>query len=80
MKSHWITRPANIRRLWMVFIAVLLATVTAGGLVHGHAYFTVDGTFAFNAWYGFATCVGMVLIAKGLAVVLKRNDTYYDVD
>lgn len=80
MKQHWLVRPRTIRRLWLMFILILGATVVARFLVHGHVYFWLDGTFAFNAWYGFATCVAMIVVAKGLAIFLKRPDTYYDSD
>ena len=70
----------RIRRLWIAYVAVLLATVGASLLVHGHGYFRIDGTFAFNAWYGFASCIGMILGAKALGRLLKRKDGYYDGD
>ena len=80
MTRHWLVRPETIRRLWLVFALVLAATVIAGPFVHGHAYFWLDGTFGFNAWYGFAACVAMIVLAKGLGVFLKRPDTYYERD
>ena len=43
-----------------------------------HPGFGIDGTFGFYAWYGLGTCVAMVLFAKGLGVLLKRRDTYYE--
>ena len=80
MKQHWLVQPKTIRLLWLIFVLVLGATVVAGFFVHGHAYFWIDGSFAFNAWYGFVTCVAMIVVAKGLAIFLKRSDTYYDSD
>ena len=80
MKQHWLVRPGTIRILWAAFAIVLAGTVVAGHFVSGHAYFGVDGAFAFNAWYGFATCVAMIVVAKGLGFLLKRRDTYYDRD
>lgn len=77
-EPHWLVRPATIRWLWIGGIALLAAFVVAGGLVHGHIVFGVEGTFGFNAWYGFVTCAAMVVVAKALGVVLKRKDTYYD--
>lgn len=74
----WLTRPGSIRKLWIAFIAVLTATVIADLVIHRHAYFVADGTFAFYGWYGFMTCVGLILIAKLLGVMLKRKDDYYD--
>jgi sterol desaturase/sphingolipid hydroxylase (fatty acid hydroxylase superfamily) len=78
MERHWLTRPATIRKLWVVFIAILVATVAVEPLVTHEAYFGIDGTFAFNAWYGFVACVALIVIAKLLGLVLKRPDTYYD--
>ena len=76
--KHWLVRPATIRLLWRVFIAVLAVIVLGDLVVHGHPAFGVDTTFGFYAWYGFATCVAMIVFAKALGVFLKRGDTYYD--
>lgn len=77
-KDHWLVRKDTIRKLWWLFGAILAATVAADFMVHHHAYFGLDGTFGFGAWFGFVSCVLMVLFAKGLGVFLKRRDTYYD--
>lgn len=74
----WLTRPKTIRGLWWGG-GILLAIVTLADLVvHGHTYFAVDGTFGFYSWYGLATCALMVVVAKALGVLLKREDTYYE--
>jgi hypothetical protein len=78
MSDHWLTRPETIRRLWIVFIVVLTATVLADLAVEHHPMFGIDGTFGFGAWYGFASCVALIVFAKALGVVLKRPDSYYD--
>ena len=77
-RKHWLVRPGTIRILWIAFAAILAALVVAGVFVRGYAYFTIDGIFAFNAWYGFLTCVAMVVAAKVLGVFIKRQDSYYD--
>lgn len=79
-ETPWLSRPATIRRLWLAFAAILIVSVLAQALVHMHAYFEVDGWFGFNAVFGFASCVGMVLFAKVLGLLLKRPDDYYDRD
>lgn len=76
--KHWLVRPATIRKLWMVFIAILAAVLAANLVIHVHGAFGIDATFGFNAWYGFGTCVAMVVVAKVLGYVLKRPDTYYE--
>jgi hypothetical protein len=78
--QHWLVRPTTIRLLWWIGGAVLAGVTIAGtgGVIHPH--FGIDGTFGFYSWYGFVTCVAMVVVAKVLGVVLKRKDTYYDCD
>ncbi|MGD8709676.1 MAG: hypothetical protein PVF40_04750 [Ectothiorhodospiraceae bacterium] len=75
---HWLVRPENIRKLWGIFIVILIVTVLAELAVHLHPHFRIDGWFGFSAAYGFLTCVAMVVFAKLLGVFLKREDTYYD--
>jgi len=76
----WLERPRTIRLLWIVFIVALALTVLAELAVDRHSYFGVDGTFGFNAWYGLVTCAAMIVVAKVLGVLLKRRDTYYEMD
>ena len=78
MQKHWLVRPATIRLLWGIFIAVLAFTVLIQHLVPVSGHFGIDGSFGFNAWYGFAVCAAMIVFAKLVGVVLKRSDTYYD--
>lgn len=78
MTKNWLERPRTIRLLWVLFVAILALTVAAQLFIHPHGHFGLDGTFGFNAWYGFATCVVMIVAAKALGVLLKRPDTYYE--
>ena len=77
-QDHWLVRPENIKKLWILFVAVLILTVLADLIVEHHPHFGIDGTFGFAAWFGFIACVGFVAFAKGLGAILKRRDTYYD--
>ncbi len=78
MSKHWLVRPENIRRLWILFVVILVLTVLVDFLVHHHTYFTVDGSFGFGAWFGFFSCVGLVVFAKSLGVFLSCKDSYYE--
>ncbi|MGB5492416.1 MAG: hypothetical protein WBM76_16440 [Woeseiaceae bacterium] len=75
--THWLTRPATIRKLWWGFSVVLALTVAAQFFIYVKGYFGVDGWFGFGAVFGFLSCLAMVLVAKALGVVLKRNEDYY---
>lgn len=76
--DHWLARPATIKLLWRVFSAVLALLVLAQALIYVKGYFGIDGWFGFGAAYGFLSCLAMVLIAKVLGYVLKRDEDYYD--
>ncbi len=77
---HWLVRPETIRRLWIGGLFALAGLVAVEAWVYTYGYFGIDGLFAFNAWFGFATCVAMILISNGLGILFKREDTYYDLD
>jgi UPF0716 family protein affecting phage T7 exclusion len=47
-------------------------------LITPHPHFGIDGTLGFGAWFGFLSCVALVLFAKLLGIFLKRPDSYYD--
>jgi hypothetical protein len=78
MTDHWLVRKSTIRRLWIAFAVVLAATVLVDLVVQHDAHFWPEGTFGFGAWFGFASCVALILLAKAFGAVLKRPDTYYD--
>ena len=78
--EHWLRRPETIRRLWIGGLFALAGLVAVEVWVYTHGYFGIDGLFAFNAWFGFASCVVMIFISNGLGKLLKREDTYYDLD
>ncbi len=78
MERHWLTRPETIRKLWRLFIAVLAAVVLAELFVPREEHFDVERLFGFYALFGFVACAVLIVLAKAVAVVLKRPDTYYD--
>ena len=75
--DHWLVRPGSIRLLWRVFWAVLALTVALQIVIKVKGYFGVDGWIGFGAAFGFLSCVAMVVVAKGLGYILKRDDDYY---
>ena len=75
---HWLVRPETIRKLWRGSCILLAILVLTDLLVEPHPYFGIDGSFGFYAWYGFFTCAAMVIGAKALSALVKRDDTYYE--
>ncbi|MDZ7590280.1 MAG: hypothetical protein U5L05_06200 [Rubrivivax sp.] len=76
-ESHWLDDPAHVKLLWRGFLVVLALTVAAELVVHLHPHFEIESVFGFSAWFGFGACAAMIAVAKGLALLLKRPDTYY---
>ena len=75
--DHWLVRPTTISLLWKIFSAVLLLTVIAQLVISIKGYFGVDGWLGFGAVFGFLSCVLMVLVAKALGFILKREQDYF---
>ena len=78
MEDHWLVRPTTIRLLWIAFASSWWPSCWPIFAIEPHPYFGLDGTFGFGAWFGFASCVVLIVFAKALGAVLKRPDTYYD--
>ncbi|MGN7612846.1 hypothetical protein ACQZV8_12260 [Magnetococcales bacterium HHB-1] len=76
--KHWLVRQKTIKGLWVGFIVILSGLALADLIIHGHPHFGIDGIFGFYSWYGLITCAAMVAFAKGLGMILKRKDDYYD--
>ena len=75
--DHWLVRPETIRWIWRISIVVLAVTVLLQLVIKIKGYFGIDSWLGFGAVYGFLACLAMVLVAKGLGFVLKRDEDYY---
>ena len=40
--------------------------------------FNIDSILGFYPIFGFLACISLIIIAKTIAVILKKGDTYYD--
>ena len=76
----WLVRPTTIRLLWWIFSAILALTVVAQFFIKVKGHFAVETWLGFGAVFGFLCCVLMVVIAKGMGYLLKRDQDYYEVD
>lgn len=74
----WADKPANrtlVRRVLYVACAVL---VVADFVVHRHISTPAERIPAFYVLYGFVALVGVVMAAKGLRMLVKRDEDYYE--
>lgn len=75
--EHWLVRATTIAWLWRISIIILALTVLAQFVFPMKGYFGIDGWMGFGALYSFVACLAMVLVAKALGLVLKRQENYY---
>ena len=73
----WLVRPATIRLFWGILWVVLALTVAAHFVINVKGYFVIDAWYGFGAVFGFLACLLMVIVAKALGVLLKRDQDYY---
>jgi hypothetical protein len=71
-------KPATIRVLWIMLYAVCGLTLVPELFIQRHAYFGIDHFFSFFAILGFIACALLILFAKGLGFILKKEEGYYD--
>jgi flagellar biosynthesis protein FliQ len=62
----------------ILFIAVFIALLAADFFIHKHGYFYLDKVPVFYAVFGLAGSFTLVLIAKYIRPLLKREEDYYD--
>ncbi len=76
-EKHWLVRPATIKKLWIFLLTSLVITVLLEFFVEHKVHFGIEASFGFSAWFGFLSCLLMVIGAKILGFNIKRPDTYY---
>lgn len=75
--THWLDKPDTPKRLWTIFIAVLVLLLVAELFVtHHHKGFMFN--YGFSAWFGFLIGGVSIALSKGWKKILKRKDTYYN--
>lgn len=75
----WFDQPQNIKRLKTVFYIVLVLLVVPDFFMHKHAlFFSAETWPGFYAFFGFVSCVVIILVSKLLGFALKKKEDYYD--
>jgi hypothetical protein len=79
-------KPTVSRRFWIALWLTCGASVLLEFLVHRHEHFTktesafgsATNGFGFYVALGFLACSGAILLAKGLGLLLKKKEDFYD--
>jgi hypothetical protein len=73
-------RKQNVDRLIRAFYGLCVVLVLLEFVIHRHVAHPWERLFGFHAWYGFAACWVLVVLAKQMRRALMRSEDYYDVD
>lgn len=79
-RPRWLDSKRNVDKVYWAVWVVCGLLVLVEPLVHKHGDFAFEEWLGFHALYGFVACVGLVIAAKGLRILLARPEDYYDRD
>lgn len=74
----WFDSRRNVDFIVYALFALAAALLAVDTIVPRHSPFAIEYTFGFYAICGFVSCVALALVAKGMRVLLKRPEDYYD--
>ena len=74
----WLERPGSVDKVVRAVIGVCLFVVLLDFFYDKHGHYSWEELPAFYAFFGFISCVLLVVAAKGLRKLLKRDEDYYD--
>jgi hypothetical protein len=77
-RRYWLDDMRNVDKLVYTLYAICAGLLLIDVLVPKHGPFAIEHWFGFYGIYGFVACVGLVLAARALRVILMRPEDYYD--
>lgn len=77
-KKYWLDKPSNINKIIYVLYVGCAGLLLLDFIYHKHIYFQFENWFGFYAWFGFLAYTAIVLSAKLLRKIIKRQENYYD--
>jgi hypothetical protein len=74
----WFDKPGRFRHFLRCFFVALAALLIVDPFIHKHGAFYWEEVPGFFAAYGYISCVALVLAAKVLRHLVRRDEDYYD--
>ena len=75
---RWLDEPRNVTRIVYGLVALCTVVLLAGFFVDRESHFAVEDWPGFYAVYGFVVSVALVLSAKQLRRLVRRDEDYYE--
>ena len=76
--KRWLDEPKNVTKLFYALVIACALSVLADFVWTRHGHFSFEEFPGFYAIYGFIAYCSIVLTAKQLRKILKRDENYYD--
>jgi hypothetical protein len=67
----------TVKTLWFVLLVGLVGLGVLGLMFPYKGHFGLDELPLFGAWFGIAVGIGILIVAKVIGALLKREDSYY---
>jgi hypothetical protein len=77
-RAWWLDDPHNVTRVVRTLYGMCALLFAIDIFVHKHGPFAIEHFFGFYGIFGFVACVGLVLAARALRLILFRPEDYYD--
>lgn len=73
----WVDDRSKVDRFFWGLVAAGAVLTLLDLFYHKHVYFDVEHYFGFYSFYGFFMCAALVIAARLMRLVVKRDETYY---
>jgi hypothetical protein len=77
-KKYWLDDSRNVDKVFWALCILCALLALLDFFYHRHVEFSWEAWAGFYGFYGFVACVGLVLTAKQIRKIVKREDSYYD--
>ena len=77
-RKYWLDDRHNITKVVWGLVILCGILFVADAFYDKHPHFIAETYFGFFGIFGFVVCVGLVLTAKVMRILLKRGEDYYD--
>ena len=77
-KKYLFDNPRNVQRVIRGLLIVCGVLLALDAVIHRHVYHPWEALFGFYSFYGFVSCVLLVVLAKQMRKVVMRDERYYE--
>ena len=79
-RRYWLDARKNVDKVFYALVVLCVGSVAADFFYEKHVHYDVEYMIGVYGIYGFVACVGLVLAAKEMRKLIKRDEDYYERD